>query len=180
MSGGYGLRIPEKSKPKVTNLFDGENSEKKSTKSLITPKLEQNRIDELQKEALDEDPTVFDYDKVYESVSSAARYKSKLETQRKDTAPKYMSKILKTVEERKRELEVSKVKRHRDESSEAVEGEVFVTAAYRKKLEEMKAQGLDPDAPKEEEGERQDKDMDKFYRNVIYKQRRERSPDRRR
>jgi coiled-coil domain-containing protein 55 len=184
--GGYGLRIPEKSGPKATNLFGEEDFEKKPNKSLVTPKLEERRIDELQKEALEEDPTVFDYDDVYESVSSVARFKSKLNIQRKeDTAPKYMSKIMKTVEERKRELEISKVRKHQSENSKNAPigggdeggGEVFVTAAYRKKLEEMKARGLDPDTPKEEEKGVQD--IDKFYRNVIYKQRRERSPDRR-
>ncbi|PJF18337.1 hypothetical protein PSACC_01879 [Paramicrosporidium saccamoebae] len=181
--GGFGLRIPAKttSKPKATGLFENSRKaaperEDNTTRPLPTTSL----VEQAKNEALEEDPSAFDYDEVFESVSSSARHRAKLVSS-KTEGPRYMPAIIEAAEARKRELELSRVRKYRKEDAQEQGEQVFMTAGYKKKLEEMKQKGLDPDKPIEEE--KDGREMSKFYSNLMKKNisfgGRERSPERR-
>jgi len=125
--------------------------------------------------ALEEDPTVFQYDEVYDDIEQkkVVEKESKKEVDRK---PKYMHNLLKAADERNKEFE-RRIERQVQKEREA-EGEMyadkesFVTSAYRKKMEEI--------AKQEEEEARQaqieaaldvtkQNNMDGFYRH-LYRQ----------
>merc|ERR1711915_267464 len=125
--------------------------------------------------ALEEDPTVFQYDEVYDDIEhkKVVEKESKKEVDRK---PKYMHNLLKAADERNKEFE-RRIERQVQKEREA-EGEMyadkesFVTSAYRKKMEEI--------AKQEEEEARKaqmeavldvtkQNNMDGFYRH-LYRQ----------
>ncbi|KYN37344.1 Coiled-coil domain-containing protein 55 [Trachymyrmex septentrionalis] len=99
----------------------------------------QTKLD-IQK-ALDEDPTIYQYDEVYDDLE---RSKGQLDgaNKQKEKKSKYIQKLLKTAERRKKEQE-HRIERMVQKEREA-EGEMyadkesFVTSAYRAKLEEFK------------------------------------------
>jgi len=125
--------------------------------------------------ALEEDPTVFQYDEVYDKIEE-----NKVEEQAKkkevDRAPKYIKNLLKAAEIRNKEFErrvERKVQKEREAEGEMyADKDSFVTGAYRRKMEEM--------AKEEEEERRKDNieaaldvtrqnDLSGFYRH-IYRQ----------
>merc|ERR1712083_788739 len=129
----------------------------------------------LMAKALEEDPTVYQYDEVYDKIeeNKIEKEASKKEVDRK---PKYIKQLLKTADVRKKEherrVERQVQKEREEEGEEFKDKESFVTSAFRKKMEEM--------AKEEEEEKRQDAieaaldvrkqgDMSGFYRH-IYRQ----------
>jgi len=194
----YGLIIPKKpgsnqlaglenrikKKPSIFNQSDSDDSDnagedwvKKSLKSKATTNsagLKKQTKIQMAK-ALEEDPTVFQYDEVYEKMEE----KKEEEVEKKkvvDRKPKYIKNLLKSAEIRQKEFErrvERKVQKEREEEGEEfADKEKFVTSAYRKKMEEM--------AKEEEEEERKEriesvldvtkqKDLSGFYRH-IYRQ----------
>jgi len=129
----------------------------------------------LMAKALEEDPTVYQYDEVYDKIEEN---KVEKETAKKevDRKPKYIKQLLKTANIRNKEHErrvERQVQKERElEGEEFKDKESFVTSAFRKKMEEM--------AKEEEEERRQDAvesaldvrkqgDMSGFYRH-IYRQ----------
>lgn len=125
--------------------------------------------------ALEEDPTVYQYDEVYDKIEEN---KVEKETAKKevDRKPKYIKQLLKTANIRNKEHErrvERQVQKERElEGEEFKDKESFVTSAFRKKMEEM--------AKEEDEERRQDAvesaldvrkqgDMSGFYRH-IYRQ----------
>jgi len=88
--------------------------------------------------ALMEDPTVYQYDEVYDSM------KEKGATKHEKVAkePKYIDSLMKTAERRKKEQERRTerlVQKEREAEGEMFKGkEEFITSSYRSKLEEMK------------------------------------------
>ena len=125
--------------------------------------------------ALEEDPTVFQYDEVYDDIEKkkVEEKESKKEVDRK---PKYVANLLKAADERQKEFE-RRIERQVQKEREA-EGDMykdkesFVTSAYRKKMEEI--------AKQEEEEARKERieaaldvtkqgNMDGFYRH-LYRQ----------
>jgi len=125
--------------------------------------------------ALEEDPTVFQYDEVYDDIER----KKEVEKESKkdvDRKPKYVHNLLKAADERQKEFErriERQVQREREkEGNEFADKESFVTSAYRKKMEEI--------AKQEEEEARtaqmeavldvtKQNNMDGFYRH-LYRQ----------
>ena len=125
--------------------------------------------------ALEEDPTVFQYDEVYDDMEK----KKEVEKESKkdvDRKPKYVHNLLKAADERQKEFE-RRIERQVQKEREAegdmyADKESFVTSAYRKKMEEI---------AKEEEEEarkaqieaaldvRKQNNMDGFYRH-LYRQ----------
>ena len=93
--------------------------------------------------ALEEDPTVFQYDEVYDDIEKkkVEEKESKKEVDRK---PKYVHNLLKAADERQKEFE-RRIERQVQKEREA-EGEMyadkesFVTSSYRKKMEEIAEQ----------------------------------------
>jgi len=93
--------------------------------------------------ALEEDPTVFQYDEVYDDIER----KKEVEKESKkdvDRKPKYVHNLLKAADERQKEFErriERQVQKEREkEGNEFADKESFVTSAYRKKMEEIAIQ----------------------------------------
>ena len=125
--------------------------------------------------ALEEDPTVFQYDEVYDDIEKK-KVEEKESKKDVDRKPKYVHNLLKAADERQKEFE-RRIERQVQKEREA-EGDMykdkesFVTSAYRKKMEEI--------AKQEEEEARKERleaaldvtkqgNMDGFYRH-LYRQ----------
>ncbi|CAH3171529.1 unnamed protein product [Porites evermanni] len=127
---------------------------------------------EIQK-ALREDPTVYEYDAVYDEMEEKKKA-ANVKVPEKDRKPKYIEGLLKSAAARKREYERT-VERQVQKERENEEGqfndkEAFVTEAFRKKMQEQ--------AEEEERLKRQEaidaandvtkqKDLSLFYRNLL-------------
>ncbi|XP_074643696.1 uncharacterized protein LOC141900611 [Tubulanus polymorphus] len=145
---------------------------KESSKSLFK-KQTQLQIEK----ALSEDPSVYEYDNVYDDMKSQKQKNDpKLKEKKAERKPKYITGLLKMAESRKKEDErrlERKIQKERDaEGNEFADKEEFVTSAYKKKLEDMK----EAEAKEKREAEMEamldvtkQKDLSGFYRN-LYKQ----------
>ncbi|XP_014479095.1 PREDICTED: nuclear speckle splicing regulatory protein 1 isoform X2 [Dinoponera quadriceps] len=121
--------------------------------------------------ALDEDPTIYQYDEVYDAMEQT---KSKADAgKHKDKKPRYIENLLKTAERRKKEQE-HRIERMVQKEREA-EGEMyadkesFVTSAYRTKLEEFKKMEEEEDKMSRLEAigdVTKQQDMSGFYRHL--------------
>lgn len=195
----YGLILKGKNAPKknVASVFNDDSSgEDEETKAVVsggtdwmkrkltsnaksgatglgTKVKAQTKIE--MKRALEEDPTVYQYDEVYDQMEAA---KTEQATQKKDVdrKPKYITNLLKMAEVRnkdnERRIERQVQKEREAEGDEFADKEKFVTSAYRKKMEEL--QKLDEEDRKREAIENildvtKQKDMSGFYRH-LYRQ----------
>lgn len=178
----YGLILSKKQHitPKVNNIFgdSNESDEEDGTdwvKKALQAEGEKNKIKKQIKlnmqKALKENPTIFQYDEVYDDIE---RKKDQFKiTKDEKKKPKYIQNLLKAAERRKKEQEYRierMVQKEREaEGTMYADKESFVTSAYRAKLEEFKRM--------EEEENRMDKleaiadvkkqqDMSGFYRHL--------------
>lgn len=120
--------------------------------------------------ALEADPTVYEYDSVYDSLKPK-KHATKDETDRK---PKYMQSLMQAAEVRKRDAliaEEKKIAREREaEGDEYADKEKFVTEAYKKqqaenrRLEEEEKRREEEEAKKNKAG-----GMSAFYRRLLDK-----------
>lgn len=181
----YGLIIPKKqlSVAKAINVFGDEDAsdEDDSTdwvRKALKAEGEKNKIKKQTKlsmqKALKEDPTIYQYDEVYDDIEGARNQVKATKIQEKK--PKYIQNLLQSAERRKKEQE-HRIERMVQKEREAegtmyADKESFVTTAYRAKLEEFKQM--------EEEEARMNRlesigdvtkqqDMSGFYRH-LYKQ----------
>uniref|UniRef100_A0A915HTU2 Nuclear speckle splicing regulatory protein 1 N-terminal domain-containing protein n=1 Tax=Romanomermis culicivorax TaxID=13658 RepID=A0A915HTU2_ROMCU len=98
----------------------------------------QNQI----KRALEQDPSVFEYDAIYDDIERK-RNEKMTEKQSKDVKrePKYIKQLLKAQKIRQNEYEAREerknVKEREKEGGEFDDKEVFVTGAYKKRMEEL-------------------------------------------
>ncbi|XP_071180399.1 nuclear speckle splicing regulatory protein 1-like [Mytilus edulis] len=149
----YGLLLPKKgqTKVKVKSVF-GDDSDDESAHDAINTSIKNaaqkskiKRQTQLEIDrALEADPTVYEYDSIYDSMQEkkaqqvAAVSSDKANVEKKS---KYIGGLLKASEVRKREFERQqerKVQKEREtEGDEFAEKEVFVTGAYRQKMQEM-------------------------------------------
>lgn len=138
----------EKTTPKLGNVFGDDNSDEDDSTDWVKKALEaegeknkmkkQTKLD-IQK-ALNEDPTIYQYDEVYDDME---RTKSQANlNKQKEKKPRYIQNLLKTADQRKKEQEHRKermVQKEREaEGDMYADKESFVTSAYRAKLEEFK------------------------------------------
>lgn len=98
------------------------------------------QVQQMYEQALTEDPSVFDYDGVYDSMQQAiVQPKQQDKLERKS---KYIATLMDHAEQRKREQDVmyerKMIKERQQEDHLFEDKERFVTSAYRKKLEEDK------------------------------------------
>ncbi|XP_031280460.1 nuclear speckle splicing regulatory protein 1-like [Pistacia vera] len=128
-------------------------------------------IEEQQKKALEEDPSVFDYDGVYDEMKEKS-FRHKVQD-RQDTKPKYIQKLIQKAEERKREHDIiyeRKLTKERSKEDHLYEDkDKFVTSAYRKKLEEQKkweAEQRLRDLRDEKDAVTKKSDLSDFYFNL--------------
>lgn len=95
----------------------------------------------VQEKALEEDPTIFQYDELYDDMT-ATREEAKKSKTTEVKKSKYIERLLVTADQRKKEYErriERQVQREREAEGDMFKDkETFVTATYRAKLEEMK------------------------------------------
>uniref|UniRef100_A0A182YB00 DUF2040 domain-containing protein n=1 Tax=Anopheles stephensi TaxID=30069 RepID=A0A182YB00_ANOST len=105
--------------------------------------IQKRQAQALQQKAVEEDPTIYQYDELYDDMVEQ-REKSSIQAKEQtvDRKPKYIGKLMETAERRKKEQErriERQVQKERDAEGEKFKDkESFVTSAYRAKLEEMK------------------------------------------
>uniref|UniRef100_A0A336LD85 CSON009207 protein n=1 Tax=Culicoides sonorensis TaxID=179676 RepID=A0A336LD85_CULSO len=131
--------LPNFSRPSV---FGNDSSDEDvAPRKIGLPGEMQKRQEKLiQQKAMEEDPTIYQYDEVYDEISN-----KRLEEKAKkaeDKKPKYINRLLLAAEKRKieneRRIERQVQKEREAEGEEFKDKEAFVTASYRKKLEELK------------------------------------------
>uniref|UniRef100_A0A5B7BAA6 Putative nuclear speckle splicing regulatory protein 1 n=1 Tax=Davidia involucrata TaxID=16924 RepID=A0A5B7BAA6_DAVIN len=148
-------------------------------------------IEEQHKKALEEDPSVFDYDGVYDEMKQKAV--RPLAHDRHERKPKYIQTLIEKAKQREREHEIIyerkiAVERSKDDHLYA-DKDKFVTSAYKKKLAEQ-AKWLEEERLRQLREERDDvtkkKDITDFYfslsKNVAFgaKEAESRKPEKRR
>ncbi|KAI4504685.1 hypothetical protein M0802_000235 [Mischocyttarus mexicanus] len=146
----YGLIISKKqlSTPKATNVFGDEDSSDEDdctdwVRKNLKAESEKNKMKKQTKlsiqKALKEDPTIYQYDEVYDDIGAKNQDKTVKVLERK---PKYVHNFLKAAERRKKEHEyrIERMVQKERENDEIMyaDKESFVTSAYRAKLEEFK------------------------------------------
>ncbi|XP_039962014.1 nuclear speckle splicing regulatory protein 1 [Bactrocera neohumeralis] len=192
MSKQYGLIIPGQQKKQdesstaarpisKPSIFDESSSDDESrpqfkprTSIVQGPSLMERRIARtMQEKALKEDPTVFQYDELYDEMENKREQEQEVKS-KEPKKPKYIGRLMEFAERRKLENELRverQVQKEREqEGEEFKDKESFVTSTYRKKLEEMR---------KLQEQEKRDeyleaigdvtkqKDLDGFYRHLF-------------
>lgn len=156
-------------------MSDSDSDDEQSAKKKIEigPGESQKRQARIvQEKALEEDPTIFQYDELYDDMT-ASREDAKKSKTTEVKKSKYIERLLVTADQRKKEYErriERQVQRERvAEGDMYKDKETFVTATYRAKLEEIK---------KAEEAERREeyleaigdvtkqRDLGGFYRHL--------------
>ena len=139
------LKAMEKSKMSKPSIFGAEESSdsddggdwvKKAMMTKKETKLKATTKNEMAA-ALEEDPTVFQYDEVYDQLEKKKEEEkeSKKDQKEKDRKPKYMDKLLQTAKEREQEFERRQeraAQREREKEGDMyADKEKFVTSAFR-------------------------------------------------
>ncbi|XP_016980061.1 nuclear speckle splicing regulatory protein 1 [Drosophila rhopaloa] len=189
MSKQYGLiisgqqkKVPAKPvKPAIfdessaSESDDDRNAPQLKSKTGVTsgPSLMERRVARRQQEkALAEDPTIFQYDELYDDMDNK-REEAKQSKSNEPRKPKYIGRLMEHAERRKLEKEL-RIERQVQKDREA-EGEMYkdkdtyVTAAYRKKLESIRQ--MQEQEQRDEYLEAigdvtKQKDLDGFYRHL--------------
>ncbi|KAI8525846.1 hypothetical protein RHMOL_Rhmol13G0262500 [Rhododendron molle] len=128
-------------------------------------------IEEQHKKALEEDPSVFDYDGVYEDMKQ--KVARPLAHDRQERKPKYIQALIDKAKQREREQEIvyeRKLAKERDKDDHLfADKDKFVTSAYKKKLAEQ-AMWLEEERLRQLREEKEDvtkkKDITDFYFNL--------------
>ncbi|KAJ8043926.1 Nuclear speckle splicing regulatory protein 1 [Holothuria leucospilota] len=182
----YGLINMKKAKPpsqplqKKLAIFD-ESDDEDTPQSAINQKLQQEAVKtkmrkqtkmEIQK-AMEEDPTVFEYDSIYDDMEQKKQEKERiLKTKQRDSKPKYMSDLMKAAKQRKMERERQKerkIQKEREkEGDEFGDKEQFVTASYKKKMQELAEDEERERREAEGDGDvTKEMDLTGFYRHIL-------------
>ncbi|KAI8077984.1 coiled-coil domain-containing protein 55-domain containing protein [Gilbertella persicaria] len=186
----YGLNVSKNKTPthpklkQRTNAFahasddedDGpQTHDVKSAKTQVNKQLSSyntmtKKIAQEQAKALEEDPTIFDYDAVYDDLKEIEKKKQEA-TKPKDKKAKYIQGLLEMAEVRKRDrvlAEEKKVAREREaEGEEFADKEVFVTESFKKQKAELER--IEREEKEREALAEKNKTMDSFYKRVLEK-----------
>ncbi|EPS68169.1 hypothetical protein M569_06609 [Genlisea aurea] len=178
----YGLQIrapPQQKKqastPPISNPFfadddDDDNVEREIMRQAYKNK-NQKDIEEQQKKALEEDPSVFDYDGVYDKMKE--KQIRPIQQDRQERKPKYIQALIDKAKQREREHEIiyeRKLAKERDQDEHLyADKDKFVTSAYKKKLAEQE-KWLAEERLREMREEKEDvtkkTDLSDFYFNL--------------
>ncbi|GLT81962.1 hypothetical protein SLE2022_003840 [Rubroshorea leprosula] len=128
-------------------------------------------IEEQHKKALEEDPSVFDYDGVYDQMKEETV--RPVMQDREERKPKYIQNLLKKAEKRKFEQEIvyeRKLAKERNKEDHLyADKDKFVTGAYKKKLAEQ-AKWMEEERLRQLREEKEDvtkkSDLSDFYFNL--------------
>ncbi|KAK4788978.1 hypothetical protein SAY86_020297 [Trapa natans] len=146
---------------------DDDAAERAASRQIIKSRA-LKEIEEQQKKALEEDPTIFDYDGVYDEMKQkVARPRAQDREERK---PKYIMNLIQKAKEREREHEVvyeRKIAKERSKDDHLyADKDKFVTSAYKKKLAEQ-AKWMEEERLRELREEKEDvtkkSDLSDFY-----------------
>ncbi|KAI7827010.1 coiled-coil domain-containing protein 55-domain containing protein [Gamsiella multidivaricata] len=161
------------SRPNPTTSSSSTASVNKALRPYATAAVQSTAVIEQQNAALAEDPTIFDYDGVYDQLKAADRARELARKQDSaDRKPKYVAALLQAAETRKRDrllAEERRLEREREkEGEEFKDKDMFITPAYKAQKEAMR---LEEEADrKREETLAKDKDgslMQGFYRSLL-------------
>jgi len=104
--------------------------------------VQQKQATKVIKKALKDDPTVYQYDEVYDEMDR--KREQSLKDVKKDRKPKYITQLLDTAKtrqiEHEKRIERQVQKEREEEGNEFDDKEQFVTSSYRKKMEEHQKQ----------------------------------------
>ncbi|KAJ1570117.1 hypothetical protein HK096_010594 [Nowakowskiella sp. JEL0078] len=152
-----------------------EKDKMKAEVRLVQEAASRNRqVKLMHEEALADDPTVFDFDGVYDSFKSAELKKKRERDGKEENGQKkarYMQEILSSSKRRNLELERAKerqAQREREKEGDEFDGmEKFVTSAFKKRQEELRQLEETEKKKEEEDAKRREKDPTGFYRNIL-------------
>eukprot|EP00118_Oscarella_pearsei_P001473 m.7539 g.7539 ORF g.7539 m.7539 type:complete len:343 (+) comp18947_c0_seq1:16-1044(+) len=183
----YGLIIPKKkaaARPAMQrpSIFDDSGDEDDAAKaraavnetvSRESAKNSQSKqVHREMAKALDEDPTVYDYDAVYDAMQEKKRAGAILKE--KDRKPKYIDKLKRAAEKRKIDYErmvERKAQREREKEGDKFDDkEAFVTTAYKekmKRLAEEEEKEKKKDALESANDVMKQQDLSRFYHNLL-------------
>ncbi|KAF8395449.1 hypothetical protein HHK36_019395 [Tetracentron sinense] len=150
---------------------DDEDDVEREIARQATKKKALKDIEEQQKKALEEDPTIYDYDGVYDEMKE--KIARPLAQDRKERESKYIHRLMQKAKEREREHEIVYERRLAKERSKDdhlfADKDKFVTSAYKKKLAEQ-AKWLEEEHLRQLREEKDDvtkkSDMSDFYFNL--------------
>ncbi|KAF9175221.1 hypothetical protein BGX21_010927 [Mortierella sp. AD011] len=162
------------SKPKpATSSSSSKSNVNKTLRPYAAATLQSTSVIEQQNEALAQDPTIFDYDGVYDQLKAGDRAREIARKQ--DSAerkPKYVAALLQAAETRKRDRQIAeerRIEREREkEGEEFKDKEMFITPAYKAQKEAMRL--AEEEERKKEEMLSKDKDgslLQGFYRTML-------------
>ncbi|EGG21226.1 hypothetical protein DFA_01101 [Cavenderia fasciculata] len=174
----YGLQVPSS---RLKNAFkdEDEDLEKEEDtgpvdyyKQTNIKRNENTKAQKMQDDALLEDPTAFDYDAVYDSMKSD-RKKSAMSRQQQtgDARPKYIHNLLAQAEKKKLEFERTKErtiqKEYEADAEKYKDKDVYITAGYKKKLEERRKREELERLQDEKDSASATGDIGSFHRNLF-------------
>ncbi|XP_041456819.1 nuclear speckle splicing regulatory protein 1-like [Lytechinus variegatus] len=183
----YGLitKAKKSSAPalKKASIFNESSDEEENVTTLEMQKKRQAAMQtkikkqtqlEIQR-ALEADPTVYEYDSIYDDMEK--KKEEKLIASKKKTdgnKPKYIESLLKSAELRKKEQErrkERKIQKEREKEGEMYgDKEAFVTSAYKKKMQELAEEEERERKEAEEEAANdvmKQSDLSGFYRHIL-------------
>ncbi|KAF8927856.1 coiled-coil domain-containing protein 55-domain containing protein [Dissophora ornata] len=162
-----------RSKPTSSSSTSSTAAVNKTLRPYATATLQSTSVIEQQNAALAQDPTIFDYDGVYDQLKAGDRARELARKQ--DSAerkPKYVAALLQAAETRKRDRQIAEEKRiereREKEGEEFKDKEMFITPAYKAQKEAMRL--AEEEDRKKEEMLAKDKDgslMQGFYRTLL-------------
>ncbi|KAI8343264.1 coiled-coil domain-containing protein 55-domain containing protein [Chlamydoabsidia padenii] len=134
--------------------------------------LAHQKVKEAQEQALQDDPTIFDYDAVYDDLKAAeSQQKLATKTQDTDKKAKYIQNLLEMADIRKKDrllAEEKKVARERlAEGDEFADKDVFMTESYKKQKAELER--IEAEERQREEQAAKKSTMTSFYKQVLDK-----------
>ncbi|KAK4261888.1 hypothetical protein QN277_004824 [Acacia crassicarpa] len=146
---GLNLRHPQKKQPVRAPLatpFGFSNDDENDVEKEIARQASKNKalkeIEEQQRKALEEDPTVFDYDGVYDKMKE--KIVRPLVQEREERKPKYIQNLMQKAKEREQYRDIvyeRKLAKERNKDDHLyADKDKFVTEAYRRKLAEREKQ----------------------------------------
>ncbi|KAI8580879.1 hypothetical protein K450DRAFT_235004 [Umbelopsis ramanniana AG] len=159
------------------DLKPGEQETKDSHKNRINKQLTSytsmtnKKIEEQHKQALEEDPNIFDYDAVYDDLKTAEKQKQEQLKGKDNKKARYVEGLIEMAEIRKRDrlrAEEKKVEREREEEGDEFgDKETFVTSSYKAQKEELRR--LEAEERRKEEEDSKKKSITSFYRQMLDK-----------
>ncbi|GAB4824635.1 hypothetical protein Ancab_007507 [Ancistrocladus abbreviatus] len=178
---GLQLRVPpsqqkkQPTRPPLPKAPGFSNDDEDDVEKEISRQASKNKslkdIEEQHKKALEEDPSVFDYDGVYEEMKDKVARPQKQD--RQERKPKYIQALMDKAKQREREHEIvyeRKLAKERSKDDHLfADKDKFVTNAYKRKLAEQ-ANWLQEERLRELREEKEDvtkkSDISDFYFNL--------------